>query len=67
MIKSMEVVLSPEKSFIDVNANLSVQEYVVSVAPQEIPNNLEAANTTYISYAQIFIFFTSCIVFVGIL
>jgi len=48
-----ELVLTPENSFIDVNANLSVQEYVVSFAPQEIPNNLEAANTTYISYQQI--------------
>jgi hypothetical protein len=48
-----ELVLAPENSFIDVNANLSVQEYVVSVAPQEIPNNLETANTTYISYQQI--------------
>ena len=48
-----EIVLSPENSFIDVNANLSIQEYVVSIAPQEIPNNLEAANTTYISYVQI--------------
>jgi hypothetical protein len=48
-----EIVLSPENSFIDVNANLSVQEYIVSFAPQEIPNNLEAANTPYISYQQI--------------
>ena len=47
-----ELVLAPENSFVDVDANLSVQEYVVSVTTEEIPNIL-VANTTYISYQQI--------------